>query len=163
MKKALILVFSLFILFSFNCATTQQDVSKTEETTQEAEKAEQSAVGDIDLTGTWILTYDTLPDPHCGSRGTETYTVEFIQKGDTVTWVDKESGETGIDKIYGYTMLVPAIVRTSKSVSGGKTSFPDRKYEISKDGNTFTGKYRWTWHGSTGSCGGVTKVSGKRK
>ena len=43
MKKTLILIFSLFLLSSLNCATTKQEVSKTKT---------------FDLSGTWILTED---------------------------------------------------------------------------------------------------------
>jgi hypothetical protein len=144
MKKALILIFSLFILFSANCAT-KQEVSKA--------KA-------FDLSGTWILTEDMRG---CGGT-TTTSTVEIIHKGDTVTIVDSENNKM-LGKIYSHAILIAGI--TTLSSEGGvakQIETRDHTLKISEDANILTGKVQFTLNSaSSGNCDGITKLVYKRK
>ena len=144
MKKALILVFSLFILSSLNC-TTKQEVSKA--------KA-------LDLSGTWILTEDIRG---CGGT-TTTSTVEIIQKGDTVTIVDSENNKM-LGRIYSDAILIAGITTLSSEAGVAKhTEIRDHTLKISEDVNTLTGKVKFTLKSATsGNCDGITNLIYKRK
>lgn len=144
MKKALILVFSLFILSSLNC-TTKQEVSKA--------KA-------LDLSGTWILTEDIRG---CGGT-TTTSTVEIIQKGDTVTIVDSENNKM-LGRIYSDAILIAGITTLSSEAGVAKhTEIRDHTLKISEDVNILTGKVKFTLKSATsGNCDGITTLIYKRK
>lgn len=144
MKKALILVFSLFILSSLNC-TTKQEVSKA--------KA-------LDLSGTWILTEDMRG---CGGT-TTTSTVEIIQKGDTVTIVDNENNKM-LGRIYSDAILIAGITTLSSEAGVAKhTEIRDHTLKISEDVNILTGKVKFTLKSATsGNCDGITNLIYKRK
>ena len=114
MKNALILIFSLFILSSVNCAT-MQDRS-------------------LDLSGTWILTEDKRG---CGGT-TSTSIVEIIQKGDTVTIVISENNKM-LGKIYSDAILIAGI--TTLSSEGGvakQIETRDHTLKLSEDANILT-------------------------
>jgi len=144
MKKALILVFSLFILSSLNC-TTKQEVSKT--------KA-------LDLSGTWILTEDMRG---CGGT-TTTSTVEIIQKGDTVTIVDSENNKE-LGRLYSDAILIAGITTLSSEAGVAKhIEIRDHTLKISEDANILTGKVKFTLKSATsGNCDGITNLIYKRK
>jgi hypothetical protein len=144
MKKAWILIFSLFILSSVNCAT-KQEVSKA--------KA-------FDLSGTWILTEDMRG---CGGT-TTTSTVEIIQKGDTVTIVNSKN-ERMLGKIYSDAILIAGITTlTSESGVAKQIETRDHTLKISEDANILTGKVEFTLKSaSRGNCDGITKLIYKRK
>ena len=144
MKKALILIFSLFILSSVNCAT-KQEVSKA--------KA-------FDLSGTWILTEDMRG---CGGT-TTTSTVEIIQKGEAVTIVDSKSNKM-FGKIYSDSIFIAGI--TTLSSEGGVAKHienRDHSLKISEDANILTGEVKFTLESaSSGNCDGITNLVYKRK
>jgi hypothetical protein len=144
MKKALILVFSLFILSSLNC-TTKQEVSKA--------KA-------LDLSGTWILTEDMRG---CGGT-TTTSTVEIIQKGDTVTIVDSENNKE-LGRLYSDAILIAGITTLSSEAGVAKhIEIRDHTLKISEDANILTGKVKFTLKSATsGNCDGITNLIYKRK
>ena len=144
MKKALILIFSLFILSSVNCAT-KQEVSK---------------VKAFDLSGTWILTEDMRG---CGGT-TDTSTVEIIQKGDSVTIVDSENKKI-LGKIYSDAILIAGITRLSSEGGVAKhMETRDHTLKISEDANILTGKVEFTLKSATsGNCDGITVLVYKRK
>ena len=144
MKKALILIFSLFILSSLNC-TTKQDVSK--------DKA-------FDLSGTWILTEDMRG---CGGT-TNTSIVEIIQKGDTVTIVNSENNKM-LGKIYSDAILIAGITRlTSEGGIAKQIENRDHTLKISEDANILTGKVEFTLKSAvSGNCDGITNLIYKRK
>jgi hypothetical protein len=144
MKNTLILIFSLFILFSASCAT-KQEVSKTKP---------------LDLSGTWMLTEDKKG---CGGA-TSTSPVEIIQKGDTVTIVTSKDNKI-MGKLYSDTILIAGI--TELSSEGGVASqieIQDHSLKISEDTNILTGKVKWTLKSaSSGNCDGITNLIYKRK
>ena len=144
MKKALILIFSIFILSSLNC-TTKQDVSKA--------KA-------FDLSGTWILTEDMRG---CGGT-TSNSTVEIIQKGDTVTIVNSENNKM-LGKIYSDAILIAGITRLGSEGGVAKhIETRDHTLKISEDANVLTGKVEFTLKSATsGNCDGITNLIYKRK
>jgi len=144
MKKALILVFSLFILSSLNC-TTKQEVSKA--------KA-------LDLSGTWILTEDMRG---CGGT-TTTSTVEIIQKGDTVTIVDSENNKE-LGRLYSDAILIAGITTLSSEAGVAKhIEIRDHTLKISEDANILTGKVKFTLKSAnSGNCDGITNLIYKRK
>jgi predicted NodU family carbamoyl transferase len=142
MKKALILIFSLFLLSSLNCTTTKKETKA------------------FDLSGTWILTEDMKG---CGGQK-NTSTVEIIQKGDTVTIVNKEDKKT-LGKIYSDTVVIAGI-KTLSSEGGVPitTETHDHHLKISEDANTLTGKVKFTLESaSRGNCDGITILEYKRK
>ena len=144
MKKTLILVFSLFLLFSLSCTTTKQEVSKAET---------------FDLSGTWLLAESNRG---CGGT-TSASTVEIIQEGDMVTIVKSEGNKT-LGKIYSDTILIAGIT-TLSSVGGvpGQVETRDHSLKISEDANTLTGKVKFTLKKSSGNCDGITIIAYKRK
>ena len=136
MKKTLILIFSLFLLSSLNCATTNG------------------------LSGTWILTEDMRG---CGGT-TSTSTVEIIQKGDMVTIVISEDNKM-LGKIYSDSILIAGI-KTLSSEGGvpSEIEIQDHTLKISEDANILTGKVKWVLKsGSSGNCDGITIIAYKRK
>ena len=136
MKKTLILIFSLFLLSSLNCATTNG------------------------LSGTWILTEDK---GGCGGH-TSTSTVEIIQKGDMVKIVISEDNKM-LGKIYSDSILIAGI-KTLSSEGGMpiSTETHDHSLKISEDANTLTGKVKFTSESaSRGNCDGITILDYKRK
>ena len=142
MKRALILISSFLLLFSFNCATSKQEKSK----------------GTFDLSGTWIMTEEVIA-PNCGGNKAETYTIEATQKDDTITTVNKDRGDlTDTAKISGdlilFTEIVPEFFKGKVRISAGNV-------KISGDANTMTGRFFWLWE--EGRCGGITNVTYKRK
>ena len=142
MKKALILVFSLFLLSSLNCTTTKKE-AKT-----------------LDLSGNWILTEDKQG---CGGQKS-TSTVEIIQKGDTVTIINSEDKKT-LGKVYSDTIVIAGI-KTLSSEGGMpiSTETHDHSLKISEDANTLTGKVKFTLESaSRGNCDGITILEYKRK
>lgn len=144
MKKALILIFSLFILSSVNCAT-KQEVSKAKP---------------LDLSGIWILTEDMRG---CGGT-TTTSTVEIIQKGEAVTIVDSENNKM-LGKIYSDAILIAGIT-TLSSEGGVARQFETRDHtlKISEDTNILTGKVKFVLKSaSSGNCDGITNLVYKRK
>ena len=144
MKKALILICSVFILSSVNCAT-KQEVSKAKP---------------LDLSGTWILTEDMRG---CGGT-TTTSTVEIIQKGDTVTIVDSKNNKM-LGRIYSDAILIAGITRLS-SESGVPKHIENRDHtlKISEGANILTGKVEFTLKSATsGNCDGITNLIYKRK
>ena len=126
MKKTMILVFSLFLLFSLSCTTTKQEVSKAET---------------FDLSGTWLLAESKRG---CGGM-TSTSTVEIIQKDDMVTIVNSEGNKT-LGKIYSDTILIAGIT-TLSSVGGvpGQVETRDHSIKISEDSKTLTWKVKFTF------------------
>ena len=144
MKKALILIFSIFILSTLNC-TTKQEVSKAKT---------------FDLSGNWILTEDMRG---CGGT-TNTSMVEIIQKGDTVTIVDSENKKI-LGKIYSDAILIAGT--TTLSSEGGvpkHIEIRDHTLKISEDANMLTGKVEFTLKSTTsGNCDGITKLVYERK
>ena len=144
MKKALILILSLFILSSLNCTTTQE-VSKA--------KA-------LDLSGTWLLTEDMRG---CGGT-TSTSIVEIIQKGDTVTIVNSQNNKI-LGKIYSDAILIAGITRLSSEGGVAKQiETRDHTLKISEDANVLTGKVEFTLKSaSSGNCDGITNLVYKRK
>jgi hypothetical protein len=142
MKKALILIFSLFLLSSLNCTTTKKE-AKT-----------------FDLSGTWILTEDKQG---CGGQKS-TSTVEIIQKGDTVTIINSEDKKT-LGKVYSDTIVIAGIKTLSSE--GGlpiTTETHDHHLKISEDANALTGKVKFTLESaSRGNCDGITILDYKRK
>jgi hypothetical protein len=144
MKKALILILSLFILSSLNCTITQE-VSKTTP---------------LDLSGTWLLTEDMRG---CGGS-TSTSTVEIIQEGDTVTIVDSENKKM-LGKIYSDAILIAGITRLSSQGGVAKhIETKDHTLKISQDTNILTGKVEFTLKSATsGNCDGITNLVYKRK
>jgi hypothetical protein len=66
MKNVLILILSVFLLSSLNCATTKQEATKTDE----------AVSGPFDLTGTWIETENWRG---CGSSEKRTKTWKITQ------------------------------------------------------------------------------------
>ena len=143
MKKALILIFLVFIFSSLNCAT--QDVTK--------DKA-------FDLSGTWILTEDMRG---CGGT-TNTSIVEIMQKGDTVTIVNSENNKM-LGKIYSDAILIAGITRlTSEGGVAKQIENRDHTLKISEDANILTGKVEFTLKSATsGNCDGITNLIYKRK
>jgi hypothetical protein len=143
MKKAWILIFSLFILSSVNCAT-KQEVSKAKP---------------LNLSGTWILTEDMRG---CGGT-TTTSTVEIIQKGDAVTIVDSKNNKM-FGKIYSDSILIAGITTLSSvGMVPGQIETPDHNLKISEDANTLTGKVKFTLKTSSGNCDGIAVFTYKRK
>jgi len=144
MKKAWILIFSLFILSSVNCAT-KQEVSKA--------KA-------FDISGIWILTEDMRG---CGGT-TSTSTVKIIQTGDMVTIVDSENNKM-LGKIYSDAILIAGI--TTLSSEGGvakQIEVQDHTLKISEDANILTGEVKFTLKSATsGNCDGITNLIYKRR
>jgi hypothetical protein len=141
MKKALILVFSIFLLSSLNCATTKK----------------------LDLTGTWLSTEEIVG---CGTGRTENYTGELAQKGDTVTYVDSKRDMTLIGKIYNDIIMIDRYQRTTYGNSGvnGTVEVHAYKVKISEDGETLTSEISWSWKGTQGNkCNGITYLTSKRK
>jgi hypothetical protein len=142
MKKALIFIFSLFLLSSLNCTTTKKE-TKT-----------------FDLSGTWILTEDKQG---CGGQKS-TSTVEIIQKSDTVTIVNSEDKKM-LGKIYSDTIVIGGFITLSSE--GGvpiSTETHDHHLKIGEDANTLTGKVKFTLESaSSGNCDGITILHYKRK
>ena len=142
MKKALIFIFSLFLLSSLNCTTTKKE-TKT-----------------FDLSGTWLLAESNRG---CGGT-TSASTVEIIQEGDMVTIVKSEGNKT-LGKIYSDTIVIAGI-KTLSSEGGMPitTETHDHHLKIGEDANTLTGKVKFTLESaSSGNCDGITILDYKRK
>lgn len=162
MKKALILVFSLFLLSSLNCATTEQELSKTEEPTKEAEKAKETVTGGYDLTGTWIM---TEKQTGCDRNETVINTIEITQEGNTIKYTNLDTKNTFLGKTYNDTVIMDKISWTVSSSPGPATiRILDFTIKMGKDTNTLTGGSKWEWVSTKGAtCIGVDKAVWKRK
>jgi hypothetical protein len=159
MKKALILMCSFSLLFSLNCATTEQEVSKTEEPTQEVEETKEMVTGDFDLTGTWKV---TAIHRGCNDNKTIKSTLEITQKGNSVTIVDNKTDWRIIGTINNDIIFFPAFKEVAKS-GRGTNEFQDAKFKIAGDANSFAGKVKWTYHGTEFVCDGTSNITYKRK
>jgi hypothetical protein len=130
--------------------TTKQDVAETEEPAKEAEEAAAAGPVDYDLTGTWMRTEVTKG---CGTKKTEKATIEITQKGNSITFRDKEKDWTWSSKASGN--LIP--------ISGAKlgdVTTEDYNLKVGGDANTLTGELDWGWKGE---CWGTTKQTYKRQ
>lgn len=162
MKKALILAIALFLISSLNCAPTKQEATKSDEPSQEVNKTEKAVNAPIDFTGTWIETEYWWG---CGeSNKKEIHTYKITQQGDTVHLVDTENNSLYIGKIYKNSISFKGIKYASSDVDGpGQIVVGDFTFMIGQDGNTLTGKLRWTWKGDRGDiCEGISDISSRR-
>ena len=150
MQKFLVLVFSLFLLSTLSCTTTNQEVSKTAAPAPEAAEATDTVAGDFDLSGTWMV---TAVIDGCDINRTEKWTVEIAQKGGSFTakyfkgskWKGKISNNIiSVSEMYSSTI--------------NRESF---KLKVSGDANTLTGKVNWDW--DNGTCDGYTNATYTRK
>lgn len=144
MKKALILMFSLFILSSLSCAT-KQEVSKAKT---------------FDLSGNWMLTEDMRG---CGGT-TTTSAVEIFQKGDMVTIIDSENNKM-LGRVYSDSILIAGTETVSSEAGVAKhMEIRDHTLKISEDANSLTGKVKFTLKSAqSGNCDGITILVYKRK
>lgn len=152
MKKALILAFALFLISSLNCASTKQEVIKTEKAVN----------APVDLTGTWIETEYWWG---CGeSNKKEIHTYKITQQGDTIHVVDTEDNSLSIGKMYGNSISFKGTKHLSSDEDGpGQIIVGDFTFMIGQDGNTLTGISRWTWKGDSGDiCEGISDISARR-
>mgnify|MGYP003565493451 CR=1 FL=1 len=162
MKKALILAFALFLISSLNCAPTKQEAAKSDEPPQEVIKTEKAVSVPFDLTGTWI---ETEYWSGCGeSNKKRINTYKITQQGDTIHIVDAEKNVWYIGKIYKNSISFKGIQFPSSDVdSPGQIVVGDFTFMIGQDGNTLTGKSRWTWQGDSGdTCEGISDISSRR-
>ena len=162
MKKALILTFALFIVSSLNCAPTNQKAIKSDASSQEVIKTEKAVSAPIDLTGTWIETEYWWG---CGeSNIKETHKYRITQQGDTIQIVDTEDNSLYTGKISKNSIAFKGIKYEGSDVdSPGHIVVGDFTFMIGQDGNTLTGKSRWTWKGENGeSCEGISDISSRR-
>ena len=152
MKKALTLVLALFLISSLNCASTKQAVSKTEK----------AANAPVDLTGTWVETEYWWG---CGeSNKKEIHIYKITQQGDTIRIVDTEDNSLYTGKISGNSIAFKGVKHASSDVDDpGQVVVGDFTFMIAEDGNTLTGKLRWTWEGEGGdTCEGISDISSVR-
>jgi len=163
MKKALIFIFSLFLISSLNCAPTKQEATKTEEPTQEVMKTDKAVNVPFDLTGTWI---ETSYSSGCGDNNKkELFTDKITQQGNTIHLLVVENNHQYIGKIYKNSISFKGIRFTStESENPGNLIVHDFTLMIGQDANTLTGKIRWTWRGARGGiCDGISNLSLRRK
>ena len=162
MKKILILALALFLLSSINCASTRQGSIKSGEPSKEVISAEASENTPIDLSGTWEETEYWWG---CGeSYQKEIHTYEITQEGHTIQIVDTENNSMYLGKIYKNSISIEGIKYASSDVdSPGQIVVGDFTFMISPDGNTLSGKLRWTWKGDGGDiCEGISDISSRR-
>ena len=162
MKKALILAFALFLISSLNCAPTKQEAIKSDESSQKVTKTEKAENAPIDLTGTWIETEYWWG---CGeSNIKEIHTYKISQQGDTIHIVDTEDNSLYTGKVYKNSISFKGIKYASSDVgSPGQIVVGDFTFMVNQDGNTLTGKSRWTWKGDDGDiCEGISDISSRR-
>ena len=162
MKKALILAFTIFLISTLNCAPTKQEASRSDESPQEVLKTQKAVNAPVDLTGTWIETEYWWG---CGeSNIKETHTYKITQQGDAIQIVDIENNSLYIGKIYNNSISIKGIKYASSDVdSPGQIVVGDFTFMIGQDGNTLTGKLRWTWKGDSGDiCEGISDISSRR-
>jgi len=122
-----------------------------------------SMAGDLDLSGTWILT-ETVSG--CGDNRTEAFIAEITQKGDSVTLIIKERDSTVIGKIYSNEILCSGtkkVMQAEGSLAERTHDIRDYRLKVSEDTNTLTGKSKWFFSSSNFSCDGVSDLSFKRK
>jgi len=151
MKKILVLILSLFLLTTVNCVTTKQDVAETEAPAKEAVEAAETGPVDYDLSGTWTLTEVTKG---CGTKKTETSTVEITQKGNSVAFNNKDKGYIYNSNASGN------IIPIAGAALGGNVTTYDYKLKVSADANTLTTELEWDWKKE---CYGTTKQTYKKK
>lgn len=149
MKKFLVLVFSLFLLSALSCTTTNQEVSKTAAPAPEAAEATDTVAGDFDLSGTWMA---TAVIDGCDVNRTEKWTVELVQKGDSITAKNIDKGLKWKGKISNNIISVSEMYSSTIN----RESF---KLKVSGDANTLTGEIKWDWNGE---CFGTTNVTYQR-
>ena len=162
MKKALILASALFLISSLNCAPTNQKAAKSDESSQEVIKTEMAVNAPIDLTGTWEETEYWWG---CGeSNKKEIHVYSITQQGDTIHIVDTEDNSLFIGKVYQNSISFEGVKYASSDAdSPGQIVVGDFTFMISQDGNTLTGKSRWTWKGDSGDiCEGISDISSRR-
>ena len=162
MKKALILAFALFLISSLNCAPSKQKATKSDEPSQDVIKTEKAVNASIDLTGTWIETEYWWG---CGeSNVKEEHTYQITQQGDTIQIVDTEDNSLYTGKIYKNSISFKGVKHASSDGdSPGQIVVGDFTFMIGPDGNTLTGKSRWTWKGDNGDiCEGISDISSRR-
>ena len=162
MKKALTLAIALFLVSTLNCAPTKQKANKSYEDSQGVINTEGVTNAPIDLTGTWIETEYWWG---CGeSNKKEIHEYKITQDGDTIQIVDTENNSLFIGKIHKNTISFKGIKYASSDVdSPGQVVVGDFTFMIDQDGNTLTGKMRWTWKGDKGDiCEGISDISSRR-
>ena len=143
------MVFSLFLLSTLSCTTTNQEVSKTAAPAPEAAEATDTVAGDFDLSGTWMLT--SVVDG-CGTNKTVKSTVEIVQKGGSITAKNIDTGFKWKGKISNNIISVSEMYSSTIN----RESF---KLKVSGDANTLTGEIKWDWNGE---CFGTTNVTYQR-
>ena len=162
MKKAIVIAFALFLLSSLNCAPTNQKASKSDDSSQKGLKSEMAANAPVDLTGTWIETEYWWG---CGeSHVKEIHTYKITQQGDTIQILDTEDNSLYTGKVYKNSISFKGIKHASPDVDNpGQMVVGDFTFMISPDGNSLTGKSRWTWKGDSGAiCEGISDISSTR-
>ena len=162
MKKALIPALALFLISSLNCAPANQKTTKSDASAQEVIKAEKAGDAPIDLSGTWIETEYWWG---CGeSNIKEIHTYKITQQGDTIQIVDIEDNSLYTGKVYKNSISFKGIKYVSSDVDNpGQIVVGDFTFMIDQDGNTLTGKSRWTWKGDSGDiCEGISDISSRR-
>ena len=162
MKKALIIAFALCLISSLSCAQTKQKAIKSGEPSQEITKTEKAVAAPIDLSGTWIETEYWWG---CGeSNVKEIHNYKITQQGDTIRIVDTENNSLYIGKISKNSIAFKGIKHVSTDGdSPGQVVVGDFTFMINQDGNTLTGKSRWTWKGDRGdTCEGISDISSTR-
>ena len=162
MKMALILTFALFLVSSLSCAPTKQEATKSYESSQEVINTETAANAPIDLTGNWIETEYWWG---CGeSNVKEIHKYKITQQGDTIQILDTEDNSLYTGKVYKNSIAFKGIKYASSDVdSPGQIVVGDFTFMIDQDGNTLTGKSRWTWKGDNGDiCEGISDISSRR-
>ena len=162
MKKALMLAFALFLVSSLNCAPTKQEAIKSDASSQEVIETEKAVNAPIDLTGTWIETEYWWG---CGeSNKKEIHTYKITQQGDMIQIVDTENNSLYTGRIYKNSISFKGIkYASSDGDSSGQIVVGDFTFMINQDGDTLTGKSRWTWKGDNGDiCEGISDISSRR-
>jgi len=162
MKKALIIAFTLCLISSLSCASTEQKAIKSDEASQEITKTEKAVNEPIDLSGTWIETEYWWG---CGeSHIKEVHKYKITQQGDTIQVVDIEDNSLLIGKIYQNSIAFKGIKQVSTDGdSPGQVVVGDFTFMIGQDGNTLTGISRWTWEADNGeTCEGISDISSVR-
>jgi hypothetical protein len=135
MQKFLVLVFSLFLLSTLSCTTTNQEVSKTAAPAPEAAEATDTVAGDFDLSGTWMA---TAVIDGCDVNRTEKWTVEIVQKSDSITAKNIDKGLKWKGKISNNIISVSEMYSSTIN----RESF---KLKVSGDANTLTGEAKFSW------------------
>ncbi len=162
MKKALMLTCALFLVSSLNCAPTKQEATKSDASSQEVTKTEMAANAPVDLSGTWIETEHWWG---CGeSNVKEIHRYKITQQGDTIQILDTDDNSLYTGRIYQNTLSFKGVKYASPDVdSPGQIVVGDFTFMIDSDGNTLTGKSRWTWKGDNGEvCEGISDISSRR-